>query len=102
LQPPLLAGAPAVQPLPLPPAALHVSHVSAEPESAEQLRERERVAALASGFTPGATLMLKFSVFLSLTRGFPIPLQRWCGSARCTTPSTRSCSNRWMKPFVRA
>ena len=51
-QPPLLAGAPAVQPLPMQPAALHVSHVSAEPESAEQIRERERVAALASGFTP--------------------------------------------------
>ena len=56
MQPPLLAGAPAVQPLPLPPAALHVSHVSAEPESTEQLRERERIAAMASGFTPGATL----------------------------------------------
>jgi hypothetical protein len=46
---------PAAQPLPrAPPQPLHVSNAGGEPETPEQLRERERVAALASGFTPGA------------------------------------------------
>ena len=48
-------AAPAAQPLPVAaPQPLHVSNAGGEPETPEQLRERERLAALASGFTPGA------------------------------------------------
>jgi hypothetical protein len=60
---------PAAQPLPrAPPQPLHVSNAGGEPETPEQLRERERQAALASGFTPGTRACARARVCVSSFR----------------------------------